>query len=889
MRFQLLDIDYVPFHNEPVLRLFGRGEDGKSVCCFVFGFEPYFYVGCSDIERTRSELLERFGGYIRRIEDVERYEPVGYQTKKQKMLKVYTHLPSDVAKLREELTTIPSIHGIYESDILFRYRFMLDAGLGGMEWVEVVEVEEGGEGVPDELLEGIQCDRVVVASAIRRYEQHMDAPLRYLAFDIECLPIGGKMPQPNEAPIIMVSLAFEPAHEGYDSLVLVARPLENAGNGVLVFDNEEQMLREFVSIVVDYDPDVIMGYNSNGFDFPYLLDRLRHLRKKKGNEQLLLTLGRDRSKEVSYRRFGYMPSVNVVGRIVADGLSLVRRDFSLKQYTLSNVAHELLDTEKLELPFSEMESVWQDDARLPELIAYSRRDAELVMRLVLGLHLLDRYFAIARLSGTLAQDVLDRGQTVMVENLLIRAFLEHERVVYPKPRGGDVDERLEKELQGAEVLDPVKGLHENVLVLDYRSLYPTIIMAYNICYSTLLTEQQAEQLEHITTPNGAKFVSPSVFRGIVPKILEHILEERMRTRRQMEGTQTPPEQYRALDARQKALKVLLNSFYGYYGHAMARLYVPEMAAAITSYGRENILNTRRIVEEEIARVWADGDVDVDVDVSLDEASGGRKFELKVVYGDTDSVFVKVIPEDGGDVSLEVLERIGRTIANIVSERLPDPMELRLDAIAKRALFIAKKRYALWVFRRRGEEFEDSIVVRGMETVRRDWCELTSKVVNHVLELVLKEGDVRGAVQLVRKVVQQLKNIDPVHDEHLFEDLILTRRYTKHPDKYQNRQPHITVVEKLRSRGLEKYSIGDRVPFVITAGSGLMVDRAEDPEYVREHHIPLDTEYYINKQILPPVMRILELFVGKGALTGMLSSVQHEMRSDARQSTLSDFM
>jgi len=194
-----------------------------------------------------------------------------------------------------------------------------------------------------------------------------------------------------------------------------------------------------------------------------------------------------------------------------------------------------------------------------------------------------------------------------------------------------------------------------------------------------------------------------------------------------------------------------------------------------------------------------------------------------------------------------------------------------------------------VFRRRGEEFEDSIVVRGMETVRRDWCELTSKVVNHVLELVLKEGDVRGAVQLVRKVVQQLKNIDPVHDEHLFEDLILTRRYTKHPDKYQNRQPHITVVEKLRSRGLEKYSIGDRVPFVITAGSGLMVDRAEDPEYVREHHIPLDTEYYINKQILPPVMRILELFVGKGALTGMLSSVQHEMRSDARQSTLSDFM
>jgi len=878
IRFQLLDIDYVPLHNEPVLRLFGRGEDGKSVCCFVFGFEPYVYVGGSDIESTRSELLERFGEYIRRIEVVERYEPIGYQTEKQKMLKVYTHLPSDVAKLREEMAAAPSVHRIYESDILFRYRFMLDVGLGGMEWVEV---EEGEEAAPDELLSGIECERVVVANGIKRYERHVDAPLRYLAFDIECLPIGGKMPQPHEAPIIMVSMAFEPAHEGRENLVLVARHLEDVGKDVLTFDNEEQMLIEFIKIVRDYDPDVIMGYNSNGFDFPYLLERMKHLRKENGNEQLLLTLGRDSSKEISYRKFGYMPSVNIVGRIVVDGLSLVRRDFSLKQYTLSNVAHELLDIEKLELPFSEMEGVWRDDARLPEFIAYSRRDAELVVKLVLGLHMLDRYFAMGRLSGTLAQDVLDRGQTVMVENLLIRAFLEHERVVYPKPRGADVDERLERELQGAEVLDPVKGLHDNVLVLDYRSLYPTIIMAYNICYSTLLTEQQAEQLEHITTPNGAKFVSPSVFRGIVPKILEHILEERMRARKLMEDA--PPDQQRALDARQKALKVLLNSFYGYYGHAMARLYVPEMAAAITSYGRENILNTRYIVEKEIARVWVDGEV------SLEEVPDGRGFELKVVYGDTDSVFVKVIPEDGGDVSLEVLERIGTTIANIVSEKLPNPMELRLDAIAKRALFIAKKRYALWVFRRRGEEFEDDIVVRGMETVRRDWCELTSKVVNQVLELVLKGGDVKGAVQLVREVIRQLKNIDPVHDEQLFEDLILTRRYTKHPEKYQNRQPHITVVEKLRERGLEKYSIGDRVPFVITAGNGLMVDRAEDPEYVREHNIPLDTEYYINKQILPPVMRILELFVGKGSLTGMLSTVRHEMRSDAKQSTLGDFV
>lgn len=877
IRFQLLDVDYVVAHDEPVLRLFGRDESAKSVCCLVYGFEPYMYVGSSDIEKARSQLLDAFGEYISHIDEVERYAPLGYQPQKQRMLKVYTHLPQQVAKLRERISELDAVESVYESDILFRYRFMLDAGLAGMGWVEVKE-----DTITDDqtdLMKDIRCDRVVVAREIRRYEHHLDAPLKYMAFDIECLPKGGKMPQPNEAPVILISMAFEPAHRGSKNLVLVSRHGADGVEGVLAFDDELNMLSTFVSMVEEYDPDIIMGYNTNGFDFPYLLERLKHLRKNHADEQVRLTLGRDTSKDVSYRKFGYVPSVGIVGRVVVDGLVLARRDFSLKQYTLSNVAHELLDAEKIELPFSEMEATWQDDASLPTFIEYSRRDSELVMKLVLGLRLLDRYFAIARLSGTLAQDVLDRGQTVMVENLLMRAFSEHERVVYPKPQGGDIDERLTEELQGAEVLDPVKGLHENVLILDYRSLYPTIIMAYNICYSTLLTDEQAESLEHITTPNGAKFVSPSILKGIVPEILEHILHERMKTREMMEAAS--PEEYRVLDARQKALKVLLNSFYGYYGHARARLYIPEMAAAITGYGRQNILNTKHVVDNEIRRLWMDGEVST--------APDGREFELKVVYGDTDSVFVKVVPTDGQDVSLESLEAIGEKIAAIVSESLPKPMELRLDAIAKRALLIAKKRYALWEFRRKGEGFEEKISVRGMETVRRDWCGLTSKVVNHVLELVLKEGDVEGAVQFVRELIQQLRNIDPAHDETLFEDLVLTRRYTKHSEKYQNKQPHITVVEKLRRRGLKSYSIGDRIPFIITAGSGLLAERAEDPDYVKEHHIPIDTDYYINKQILPPVMRILELFVGKRALMGMLPTRDAERHNNIKQRSLGDFM
>jgi DNA polymerase I len=187
------------------------------------------------------------------------------------------------------------------------------------------------------------------------------------------------------------------------------------------------------------------------------------------------------------------------------------------------------------------------------------------------------------------------------------------------------------------------------------------------------------------------------------------------------------------------------------------------------------------------------------------------------------------------------------------------MELEFESIAKRALFIAKKRYALWVFERSGDEWKGGIKVKGMETVRRDWCELTSKTLNRILEMVLIEGNVEAAVQHVRGVVDGVRNIDVRKDSDIIEDLTMTRMFSKKASSYKNKQPHLTVAEKIEERTGTPPPVGERIPFVIIAGKDLFVNRAEDPEYVKENNIPIDVDYYIKKQLLPPVERILGVF------------------------------
>ncbi len=865
MIFQILDANYTyDSDRNPLVQLFGTTSEGKSVTCRVAGFRPYFYASVEESlsSSARDDLLSL--GLD--VEVVERFMPIGFQTTPQKMLKITTHDPKEVRSLRERAKEVAGIKAVYETDILFKNRFLIDSSLGGMWWVEAP--------IPEWTVSQRAATAVAASAlppipfeALHPVSHETNAPLRLMSFDIECLPDHGEMPKAEKSPVILISMAFEPEYLGNKTMVLVGKNIDCPRSDTRSCQDEYDLLATFASIVRDYNPDILAGYNSNEFDFPYLQERCRQNRVDG-------RVGRDGSSWY-IRKIVSRTDVSITGRVVVDLLPIIRSSYSLKQYTLRNAASELLKMEKYDVDPKEIETLWAEDGEgLRRFISYSRRDAVLALHMLLDLRLMDKYIALSQASGSLLQDIVNGGQSGMVESLLMRRFRERGRVVPPKPDADLSDERhMENEsLKGGAVLVPEKGLVEDVVILDYKSLYPTIMMAHNLCYTTVLTQASAAEgrmadvgdEDIITAPSGGRFVSPEVSPGIMPAVLQELLDERIATKNLMKNA--GEEERRFLDAKQNAMKILLNSFYGYSGYARARLYSLALANAVTSFGRENILRTKKIIDE-IGSVYVIGREVVFKDALPFGKAAEKCFDISVVYGDTDSVFVRLRPAGAGAgaISLEDAELIGKKIAQTVTSSLPVPMELVFEAFARRGIFLAKKRYALWVFEPRGDGWMDKIKVRGMETVRRDWCGLTSKTLKTCLELVLKEGKVEEAVEHVRCVVLRLQNLDLSMDPSLLEDLTLTRRYTKSSGSYKNKQPHIQLVEKIRERGGSVPGVGDRVAFVIVQGKRgkknkeLFVNRAEDPSYVLEKNMPLDTEYYVEKQILPPVLRIFESF------------------------------
>ncbi|MGP8337910.1 MAG: DNA-directed DNA polymerase, partial [Methanosarcinaceae archaeon] len=747
MDFQIIDADYTHENEKPVIRLFGRGRDDKSVCCLVPGFEPYFYVNTDRKPDDLAVLIKEQFESVKKVEVIQKFEPIGYQKSKKPMLKVTTHSPKDVSTIRDDIAKLPGVKAVYETDILFRNRFLVDRGFCGMGWVSAKPSQDA----KTVRSSSITCERTITTSNISSIGSIGNAQLKYLSFDIECLPVDGAMPTPETSAIIMISASFEPAYEGHSTIILVLKKIKGMDRDVEMFTGEADLLNRFFEIFQDYDPDIVAGYNINNFDVPYITDRVKILNESPGIN-IRSTIGRD-GRHMSYRKIGNFTRVAMPGRVVVDALPLVKRQYSLKRYTLRNVAKQLLDREKLDVEVSQMVEYWKDDGeKIRKFVDYARRDSELALELVLKLQLLDKYVALAQVSGTLLQEVVDGGQTSMVENLMLREFGKRDRVIPTRPNDATSSFRSKQSesLKGGEVLDPRKGLLENVVILDYKSLYPTIMMAYNLCYTSVVEHDRPDG-ETIKPPSGGEFVSASVSKGIVPSILEDLLNRRTETKKRMRDAKSD-EEYRVLDATQLALKILLNSFYGYSGYVRARLYSIQLANAVTGFGRQNILNTRTLVNDTIHSIilhenkaYLTGEIE-----SSQLSDTDKTLTLSVVYGDTDSVFVQCSSKD--EIMLDDAELVGNKISGIVSDSLPDPMELEFESIAKRALFVAKKRYAIWVFERDGNGWSDNIKVKGMETVRRDWCELTSKTLGNVLEMVLKEGAIDRAVEYVRGVV-----------------------------------------------------------------------------------------------------------------------------------------
>lgn len=554
------------------------------------------------------------------------------------------------------------------------------------------------------------------------------APLRILSFDIECAGRKGVFPEANQDPVIQIANVVTRYGEDkpfvrnvfcMDTCSLIVN------TQVFEFDAEEKMLLAWRDFLEKVDPDVIIGYNIANFDFPYLLDRARHLKVGQfpyfTRVKNLLSQAKDTnftSKQLGSRD---SKATNTNGRLQLDLLQLIQRDHHLRSYTLNAVCAHFLNEQKEDVHHTMITELYNGDSNSRRRLAvYCLKDAYLPQRLMDKLMCLVNYTEMARVTGVPFNYLLSRGQQIKFVSQLFRKALEQQLVI-PNLRNEGSDEAYE----GATVIEPTRGYYDvPIATLDFASLYPSIIQAHNLCYTTLLNKNAVEKMglrkdeDYIVTPNGDMFCTAKVRKGLLSQILEELLGARKRAKKEL-AVETDAFRKAVLNGRQLALKISANSVYGITGATVGKLPCLAIASSTTSYGRQMIEKTK---------------VEVEARYTI---ANGYSHDAQVIYGDTDSVMVKFGPPE-----LAKTMELGQEAAEYVSSKFIKPIKLEFEKVYFPYLLINKKRYAglYWTNPNKWDKMDS----KGIETVRRDNCRLVQNVIETSLRMLLIDRDVQGA-------------------------------------------------------------------------------------------------------------------------------------------------
>lgn len=615
-------------------------------------------------------------------------------------------------------------------NIQYLLRFMIDTNVFGMSWVEAkagkYTLRYGQEKVSNCQIEASVDYRDLIAHAPNGEWAKM-APLRVLSFDIECAGRKGIFPEPDQDPVIQIANVVTRYGESKPFVrnVFVLDTCSLIVNTqILEFDKEEKMLMAWRDFVEKVDPDVIIGYNIANFDFTYLLDRAKHLKCTGFPFWTRLKNTRTEAKDTNFssKQMGSRDTkaTNTNGRIQLDLLQLVQRDYQLRSYTLNSVSYEFLGEQKEDVHHTMITELFNGtpDSRR-RLAVYCLKDAYLPQRLMDKLMCLINYTEMARVTGVPFMFLLSRGQQVKFISQLFRKALEQQLVI-PNMKSHE-----EQDYEGATVIEPSRGYYGvPIATLDFASLYPSIIQAHNLCYTTLLNKTSVERLglkkdeDYIVTPNGDMFCTAKVRKGLLSQILEELLTARKRAKKDL-GVETDSFRKAVLNGRQLALKVSANSVYGLTGATVGKLPCLAIASSTTSYGRQMIEKTKQEVEAKYT------------------IANGYSHDAKVIYGDTDSIMVKF-----GVSQLEEAMKLGQEASEYVSAKFIKPIKLEFEKVYFPYLLINKKRYAglFWT----NPKKYDKMDTKGIETVRRDNCVLVQNVIETVLHKILIDRDIDAA-------------------------------------------------------------------------------------------------------------------------------------------------
>jgi DNA polymerase II len=742
----------------PVVHLYGRLEDGGTFLVRDGRQRPHFYIPLEAADRAVT-----LGAPEPKADDKRTFSGAA-------VCRIEMQTPPDVPPLRDRLHEA----GVdtFEADVRFAMRYLIERGIKGS-----CEIE--GPATPGTGITWVFDDPVVRPAAVKTEP-------RVLSFDIETDGKGERL--------LAISLY---APEIDEVLIVDGRDRPMPERATRCTD-EAEALEAFCSRVASLDPDVLTGWNVIDFDLTVLEKIAARLR-------VPLQLGRDTGAMRLRKAEGYFGSgqASIPGRLVLDGIDLLRGAFvRMDDYSLDAVARKVLGEGKavsgdVRDRIGEITHNYKHD--LPAFAQYARTDARLAFDIPRKLNLVQLAFARSQLTGMTPDRV---AASIASFDFLYLTELERLRIVAPTVRSSD--SRVNAAQQGGHVLEPRTGLHTNVWVFDFKSLYPSIIRTFNIDPLSYVAVPGPDD-DLIRLPGGAFRRSPA----ILPRMLDELFPRREAAKKAGD------------DVASGAIKILMNSFYGVLGTPACRFYNPALANSITGTGREMLLWSKR---------WF-------------EMAG-----FEVLYGDTDSLFVHSHlddPEAATARARQLVIALNEELVRYIQERwlVRSRLELEYEKLylklflptARHSTRGASKRYAGLLH---GGSSADSVEFVGMEVVRRDWTELAKQVQRELYQRLFTGQRVDSYLaEVVRQVRAGARD----------DALVYRKNLRKSAEDYTATTPPHVVAARKSTQPPERL-----IRYVMTTAGAEPLDNVKHP---------LDREHYIDKQVRPvaePVLSTLGL-------------------------------
>ncbi|TMI52053.1 DNA polymerase II [Candidatus Bathyarchaeota archaeon] len=758
--FWLLDLNHETYEGRSAIWFWGVTHDNKRVLVIDTNFQAYFYL-LPKKDQNIDQLKERIEkenphpSVDRAV--IEKRKRLGEE---RQVLKVFCKDPDTLEKCARECVKQIGVETSFEDKLRYSIKYQIEFDIRPCQWYKV-------EGTESSIDPGkYHVDKVFETSGHPTSIPRERAPrLRLLSFSILAVSPTGS-PSPIRDPVILVT---------WKNKETQADTIQSGKN------SDDEPIEEFSKIQQRLDPDVVFSFGGNTFDWPYLIKRAARTKAK-------LSVGRDDgpARQSLYGHF------SLTGRANVDLLDFSQDLYDVKIKRVENVAKYLgVEASIPTIDETEYYDHWIGKDR-PALVEQMKAQATSIFNV--GEDALDYTLQLSNLSALPPDQVLAAAVGFRVDNYLMMEAHKLDELIPAREELNIIP------YKGAIVLEPSVGLHDNVAVLDFSAMYPSLMVKYNISPDTLV-HGAADDVFDVPEVGHHFRKSPPGFYKIV---LSQLIASRQAAKREAAKTPRGTPEHKILKAREKATKVITNATYGYAGWAGSRWYSREVAESAAALGRDTI------------------------NKSIDIA---KNLGLKVLYGDTDSLFVGYAEKLVNRFIKEIDKNLG--------------LEINLGQLYKRILFTeAKKKYA-------GLLEDDELDVVGMEAIRGDWSNLARNVQNEVLKLVLQDGNPARARSYVTSLINDLESAELPKSS-----LVIWKTLTKRPDEYEVNAPHVEVARKMAKDGWP-VTVGDKVGFIITKKPGKLYQKAEPHFKVSLDQV--DYDYYVHNQIVPAAARVLEVF------------------------------